>query len=189
MKNYYTSKELKNIFKIKDVGQNVFIKKNCIITNPKNLIIGNNVRIDDFCVFAGKSKIKIGSFVHIGAFSFFNASDQVILNDFVSFSSNISLYTGSENINGNFFANPTIPVKYREPMKAKVIIKKLAWIGPKCTILPGCVIGEGAAVLGNTLINKSLPSWNIYFGSPIKKLKKRNKINKSYLNKLLNEKG
>ena len=115
MINYFDTNQIKNFFSIKNVGKNVFIKKNCSIENPNKISIGVNVRIDDFCVFSGKSTISIGSNVHIGPYSFFNSSDKITLEDYVSLSNYVTIFTGTEDIDGDFFANPTLDEKYRNP--------------------------------------------------------------------------
>ncbi len=175
MINYFDTNQIKNFFSIKNVGKNVFIKNNCSIENPKKISIGDNVRIDDFCVFSGKSKISIGSNVHIGPYSFFNSSDKITLEDYVSLSNYVAIFTGTEDIDGGFFANPTLDEKYRNPSKGKIVIRKYSWIGPKCTILPNTTLNRGVAVLGHSLVSKSLPSWKIFYGNPIKFLKNRKK--------------
>ena len=58
------------------------------------------------CIFR-KSTISIGSNVHIGPYSFFNSSDKITLEDYVSLSNYVTIFTGIEDIDGDFFANPT----------------------------------------------------------------------------------
>ena len=52
--------------------------------------------------------------------------------------------------------------------------------------MPGVVAGEGSAVGALSLVNKNLNEWEIYFGTPAKKIGQRSKklinLSKKYLN-------
>ena len=52
-------------------------------------------------------------------------------------------------------------------------------VGANTVILPGVEIGEGIALGANSLVLKSLTKnkWSLYFGSPARYVKKRNKKN------------
>lgn len=40
------------------------------------------------------------------------------------------------------------------------------WIGANCTIFPGVTIGDNVIIGSNSVVNKSIPSNSIAFGSP-----------------------
>lgn len=56
-----------------------------------------------------------------------------------------------------------------------VIIKDYVWLGSDSTILPGCVINEGAIVASRACVTKDCEDYGIYAGIPAKKIRIRNK--------------
>lgn len=171
--SFYTEEELKTLG-LKSYGRNVMISKKVSIYGAENISIGNNVRIDDFCILSGK--IRIGSFVHIAAYSaLYGGNVGIEMNDFSGLSSRVIIYTESDDYSGNYLTNPTIPDKYLNIIKGKVILNKHVIIGTSSTILPAVIIDEGVAVGAMSLVNKSLDEWGIYAGSPCRKIKDRSK--------------
>ena len=51
-----------------------------------------------------------------------------------------------------------------------IIIEKGAWIGVKCTIVPGARIGEYAAVSAGSVVNNKVPAYTLVAGNPAKKV-------------------
>jgi dTDP-4-amino-4,6-dideoxy-D-glucose acyltransferase len=172
--SYYSKEELRSLGLI-DFGENVLISKKTSIYNPNKIRLGNNVRIDDYCVLSGgEDGITIGSYVHIATFCAIYGSGGVILNDFSGLSSRVIIYSATDDYSGNSLTNPTVPEAYTAVIRGKVELKKHVIIGTNSTILPDVIIGEGSAVGANSLVNKSLNSWGIYFGSPVRKIDNRN---------------
>jgi galactoside O-acetyltransferase len=60
-------------------------------------------------------------------------------------------------------------------------------IGANSVILPDVTINEGSSVGAMSLVNKTLNSWGIFCGVPVKKLKNRSKhllkLEKEFLSK------
>ncbi|WP_409014249.1 MULTISPECIES: acyltransferase [unclassified Arcicella] len=55
----------------------------------------------------------------------------------------------------------------------KVTIKKFAWLGSRCILLPGVTIGEGAVVAAGAVVTKDVPPYTIVGGIPAKPIAKR----------------
>jgi acetyltransferase-like isoleucine patch superfamily enzyme len=51
---------------------------------------------------------------------------------------------------------------------APVIIKKGASIGGGCVLLPGVTIGEGAMIGAGSVVTKSVPKKEVWYGNPAK---------------------
>ena len=63
--DYYTSEDLRSLG-IAEVGKNVLISRDSVITGLENIRIGNNVRIDSFnIILAQRGSLQIGNNVHI----------------------------------------------------------------------------------------------------------------------------
>jgi len=155
------------------VGQDVTIWPMAKIVAPEVISIGDSVIIDDFVFIMGGQTTKIGSFVHIASFTSITGGGELIMEDFTGLSGGVRIYTGNEDYSGGCLTNPSVPFPYRIPSRSFVHIKKHAIIGANTVILPGVVIGEGAAIGANSLVTKDCEPWKIYFGSPAKAIKNR----------------
>ena len=173
---YYQESELREMG-FKSVGDNVRIQKNCTILGVENIQIGNNVRIDAFCTLSasGTGWIELGSYIHIAPYCFLSAGDGIYIDDFSSVSSGSAIYSRNDDYSGNRMTNPTVSDKYTGVTHATVKLEKHVIVGSGCVILPGVTIGEGSSIGALSLVNKSLESWNIYAGTPAKKIRERSK--------------
>jgi acetyltransferase-like isoleucine patch superfamily enzyme len=143
------------------------------IINRQNLTIGINSQIDDFVfINAGKQTV-IGRFVHIASFCSIIGGGEFYMDDFSGLSAGCRIITGSDDFLGGGLTNPTVPARYTNVKKSKIHIGKHAIIGTNVTILPGVIIGEGAAVGAGAVVRKSLEPWTIYAGADCKPIKKR----------------
>lgn len=173
MDSFYINEELKSLG-LRSFGKNVKISRKCSIYSPESISVGNNVRIDDYCCLVGGEKgIKIGSNVHIAFFSIILGNGGVIIEDFAGMSSRCSIYSTTDDYSGSTLTNPTVPAKYKAVINGEVHLGKHVIIGTNTTILPNVYIGEGCAVGAHSLVIKSLDSWGIYVGVPVKKVKDR----------------
>jgi acetyltransferase-like isoleucine patch superfamily enzyme len=155
------------------VGQDVIIWPQAKIVSPEVIAIGDSVIIDDFVFIMGGKSTQIGSFVHIASFTSITGGGDLVMEDFTGLSGGVRVYTGNENYSGGCLTNPSVPYPYRLATRSFVHIRKHAIIGANTVILPGVVIGEGAAIGANSLVTKDCQPWKIYFGSPAKAIKTR----------------
>lgn len=51
-----------------------------------------------------------------------------------------------------------------------IIIERGAWVGVKCTIVPGARIGECASVSAGSVVNNKVPAYTLVAGNPAKKV-------------------
>ena len=51
-----------------------------------------------------------------------------------------------------------------------IVIEKGAWVGVKCTLVPGAWIGEYASVSAGSVVNKKVPPYTLVAGNPAKKV-------------------
>ncbi len=184
---YFSEHEIKE-FGFKSVGKNVLIAKSCTIIGLENISIGNNVRIDGYSTITATQQgyMNIGSYVHIGGYCAIFAGAGVVMKDFSGLSQGVKIYSTSDDYSGSVLTNPTVPVEYTGVIRKPVSLEKHVIVGAQTIIMPGIVVAEGCAVGANSLITKSTESWSIYFGSPAKKLKQRNKNIINLENQLIN---
>lgn len=171
--NFYSDDELKS-FKFKSLGKNVKIKKNVAIYFVENITIKDNVRIDDNTVIvASNNSTTIGNYVHIASNCYIAASEGLTMEDFSGLAPGVNIFTGSDDYSGKKLTNPTVDRKYIGGKSGEVVLGRHVIIGSNSVILPGVHIGEGSSVGALSLVTKSLESWGIYFGAPVKKIKSR----------------
>lgn len=158
------------------IGKNVLISDKASIYNPGNISIGSNVRIDDFGILsAGEDGIEIGNYVHIACFVSIIGKSKITLSDFVGISARSSIYSSSDDYSGGSMVGPMIPMEFRDVDNRPVVLERHVLIGVGTVILPGVTIDTGTAVGALSLVTKSLDSWGVYIGIPVKLIKNRKK--------------
>ncbi len=162
---------------IKSVGKNVLVQKSCTIVGIENITIGSNVRIDGFNSLIAPNEVglSIGSFVHIGAQCVISSNYGIEISDFVGLSHGVKIFSGTDDYTGEALTNPTVPSAFTKIYKGKVKLSKHVVVGSGSVILPNLTIGIGSSIGALSLVNHSIGSWGVYFGSPVKKLKERSK--------------
>jgi galactoside O-acetyltransferase len=159
---------------LKAYGENVQISEHANFYGARYISLGNNVRIDDFCILsAGPKGFEIHDYVHIACYAFIIGRGKVTMRDFSGLSSRVGVYSSSDNYNGEYLTNPTIPEYLLNTKHADVIIGKHCVIGSSSIILPGVTIHDGSAIGAMTLVNKDIPPNTIGVGSPVRILKSR----------------
>ncbi len=181
---YYTTKQLEN-YGFKSIGKNVKISDKASIYNCDQIEIDDYSRIDDFCVISGN--LKIGRNVHITPHCIVAGGfPGIIIENFSTLAYNCKIFSQSDDYSGETMTNSTIPKKYKKETLKKVIIKKHSIIGSGSIVMPGVTIAVGTAIGANSLVLRSTSPWEIYAGSPAKKIKNRKKnlllLEKQFIN-------
>lgn len=143
------------------------------IIGLENIEFGSNIIIDDFVLIQAKAPMKISSFVHIASFSSITGGGECVLGEFSGVSSGARIITGTDDFKDFGFGNPTVPEKYRNLKRGKVLVGKFALIGANSVILPDVRIGEGVTVGAGSVVSRDLEPWSIYIGN--RKIGTRNK--------------
>ncbi|MGE6328537.1 acyltransferase [Psychrobacter pacificensis] len=171
---HYSEEELKHLG-LKSYGNNVLISKDARIYSPHKVSIGNDVRIDDFCILSGE--VSIENNVHLApGVQLAAGSGVIIIKDFAGIAFNTVLTASSDDYSGASLTGPTVPDTYKKTKSiGEIIIGRHVIIGASCFVMPNVVIGDGSAVGAMSFVSKSLESWGVYFGIPVKRIKGRSK--------------
>lgn len=173
--DYYTSEDLRRLG-IAEVGENVLISKDIVLTGIENIKIGNNVRIDSFnIILAQRGSLKIGSNVHIEPSSSIVAHFGIVIGDFCTISHGVRLFTASANYDGHYFTNVFPDPKYQKPYSGTIEIEDHVIIGGNSVVMPNLTIAKGAAIGALSFVRSSLEGWAIYAGNPLKRIRSRDK--------------
>jgi galactoside O-acetyltransferase len=171
--SFLSQKELDKM-EFKFLGKNVLISDKCSLYNTKNISINDNSRIDDFCILsAGNEGIEIGKYVHIACYSSLIGKGKIIMKDYSGLSSRVSVYSSSDNYDGEYMTNPCLPDIVTNTTHKDVIIGKHVVIGSNSVVLPGVVLTDGCSIGAMSLVNKSVHTQDVMAGIPIKKIKER----------------
>lgn len=158
-------------FRLGKIGKSVFIDANVqFLRYPKNISVDDEVVIKEgarICSCNEKAEILIGKRTTIGFNTFIYSSDKIeIGNDcliapFVYIVDSDHKAAKGQKINVQ--GNTTAPIRIEDDV----------WIASNVTILKGVTIGEGAIVAANSVVNKDIAPYEIWGGTPAKKIGNR----------------
>lgn len=185
---YYTREELEGM-KFRKLGRDVLISRTSRLYSPEYISIGDLSLVDDFCILSGN--VDIGRNVHLAHGCHVIAGREGIsMGDFSGFAYGVTVFAQSDDYGGGALTNPTVPMKFRKIMRARVEIGRHAIVGAGSIIFPGVLLGEGSSIGSLSMVTKSTEPWGVYFGIPAKRIKARNRklldLEKEYLDNPLN---
>lgn len=171
---YYHSDELRAAG-IGAVGERVRLHHTLNVYRLDNLFLGDNVVIDAYVSLIASGPIRIGSNVHIGSYCHLSGGDGIVMEDFSGLSQGVRLYSRSDDYSGASLTNPTTPPDLKTIKHGTVTLERHVIIGANSVILPAVTIGEGSAVGALSLVDRSLPPWGVFAGTPVRKIKDRSR--------------
>lgn len=175
MENQYSRQELLG-FGFQNIGDNVMIDRTARFYGLDRIRIGSNVRIDAYVVLSAGSKgITIGNHVHLSVGVTIAGSEEVVLEDFCGLSARVVIFSSNDDYSGEAMTGPTVPAKYRKVTAQPVYLGRHAIVGAGSVILPGVIVGKGAAVGALTLVKKSVSEFAIVGGNPMRHIGTRQK--------------
>lgn len=125
------------------IGKHSFIMKDNYIMNTNRLNVGNDTHINRGCLIDARGGITI--------------------QNSVSISHNVSIITGSHDVQSPIFMGVFKPI----------IIEDYVWIGANATILQGVKVGKGAVISAGAVVTKDVEPYSIVAGVPAKTIGKR----------------
>jgi galactoside O-acetyltransferase len=95
------------------------------------------------------------------------------MKDYSGVSSRVSIYSSSDNYDGEYMTNPCLPNHVTNTLHKEVIIGKHVVIGSNSVVLPGVNLTDGCSIGAMSLVNKSVDGPYILAGIPAKKIRER----------------
>lgn len=126
------------------IGAGSFFYSHVIVKHPENVFIGQRTTISDFCHIWGGGGINIG--------------DEVMI------ASHCAITSETHCTSAAIFRQSHI--------QRPIIIGNNVWIGTGTTILPGVTIGSNVIIGAHSLVNQSIPSNSVAYGSPARLVRK-----------------
>jgi acetyltransferase-like isoleucine patch superfamily enzyme len=152
-------------------GTKVWIDKNVqLMRFPKNIFIKDNVVLKEgtkICSCNKNAKISIGENTTIGYHNFIFASEQIEIGDNCLIAPFVYIVDSNHQIKKDKLINQ------QSNVSAPIKIGNDVWIASNVTILKGVTIGDGAVIAANSVINKDVPPYEIFGGTPAQKIGER----------------
>jgi acetyltransferase-like isoleucine patch superfamily enzyme len=114
--------------------------------------------------FSSDNYIRLGDNVFVGRSCEFNCSSKIIVGDNTMIASNTTIVDA---------AHDTQKEQKLKTISEEIIIGNEVWIGARCVILKGVSIGTGAIIGAGSVVNKSIPEYEIWAGTPARFIKLR----------------
>ena len=109
-------------------------------------------------------KLAIGPHSVFNVQCFFDLAAPITIGAFVSFGPQVMLITAAHQIGE--------PACRLGPLESKPIhVGNGAWLGARCTILPGITIGDGAIVAAGAVVTKDVPPNTLVGGVPARPIR------------------
>ncbi|MEO8577161.1 MAG: acyltransferase [Gemmatimonadales bacterium] len=124
---------------------------------------------------AGDGGIHIGNHVHIAVMGVILGKARIDLEDFANISGRVSIYSSTDDFSGEFMTNPTVPAVYTNVSSSPVRIGRHAIVGAGSVLLPGTILGAGAAVGALSLVRGVLDEFTLYGGIPAVRIRGRSR--------------
>ena len=136
-----------------EVKGSVFLGNGCVLGNNlvfrahKNGVIriGDHAEIDHYVLLQANESVSVGKGVYIGAYCVVRDTNH--------------LFFGTD-VHWRLTPHITRPV----------ILEDECWIGPRSYIMPGVTIGRGAVIGPASVVNKNVPSMEIWAGNPARRI-------------------
>ena len=156
---------------LKSIGNGVHIDKRVeFMRFPNNITVGDDVVIKEgarICSCNAQASISIGSRTTVGYHTFIFSSSSISIGDDCLIAPFVYLVDSNHQIKRNQFINQ------QTNETAPITIQNGVWIASNVTILKGVTIGEGAVIAANSVVNADVQSYEIWGGSPAKKIGER----------------
>lgn len=173
----------------------IYLGKNCVILNKKNIVFGKNVTIESHTTIDGYSKnkivfgdgVKIGSFSRLLSTSHFatygvglKIGNHSAVGDFTHFGAPGGIEIGNDVIMGSYvsfhsenhnFLDKSKLIRAQGVNSKGIKIGNNVWVGAKVTFLDGCQIGDNSVVAAGAVVNGVFPNDAVIGGVPAKILK------------------
>jgi acetyltransferase-like isoleucine patch superfamily enzyme len=149
-------------------GNRVYIDRNVkLLRFPANIRIEDNVVIKEgtrICACNATATLSIGKNTTVGYHAFLFSSNRINIGEDCL----IAPFAYIVDSNHKFDREKKINQQANE--SAPIIIGNDVWIASNVTILKGVMIGDGAIIAANSVVNRNVDPYTIVGGSPAKKI-------------------
>ncbi|WP_208112337.1 acyltransferase [Pedobacter metabolipauper] len=153
------------------LGKRVFLDKSIeLLRFPKNIFIKDDVVIKEgakICSCNSTAIVRIGERTTVGYNTFIFASEKIEIGNDCMIAPFVYI------VDSNHQIAREIKINQQPNETAPIRIEDDVWIASNVTILKGVTIATGAVIAANSVLNQSVPAYEIWGGSPAKKIGER----------------
>lgn len=163
------------------MSKHTIISKNIRVRHPELFEVGDYSIVDDFCYFSARVKIGKGSHIASGCSIAGGRGHLCTIGDFSSLSSGVKIWCASDDFVHDIVT--IIPPGMENPkthiISGDVTLGNYTAVGSNSVIMPKNAVPEGTVIGALSYVPPEFEfeAWTVYAGSPIRKIKARNKRN------------
>jgi len=140
---------------------------------PNKLIIGNNCIIQDNVDFRIYQPYNKESYIQIGETVFIGHACEFVCSKKISIGNNCLIASKTTfNDTGHEFSKKQ-NINSQPVTVGEITIEDDVWIGTSCVILQGITIGKGSVIGAGSIVNKSIPPFQVWAGIPARFIRNR----------------
>ena len=137
------------------------------------LFIGSNCELQDDIDFRIWQPFDKESFIKIGDRVFIGHGCEFVCNCRITIGNDCLIASNSTFVDVGHEYNKSSIIKSQACTVGEITVGDDVWIGTSCVILQGVTIGRGSIIGAGSVVNKSIPEYQIWAGSPARFLKYR----------------
>jgi len=126
-------------------------------------------RISSTAIIMNQHSLTIGDHVWVGQYCILDATEGLFIEEGVQIASRASIFTHGSQNSIRLLGNQFVHISHKDRQgytRGAVKIGKYSFIGTASIVLPGVTIGKGCLIGANTLVNRDVPDYSIFIGSP-----------------------
>ncbi len=161
MRGYLLRPKIETNGYVRSVGKTIVLNsggtieagnRTCFWPGVKLAVVSNS--------FCSKPQLKIGAFSSLGDRTQIHCGNKVIIGDHVLISWDVNIIEYDYHAPGG-----------GQPEPIPIAIEDEVWIGARCIVTKGVVIGKGAIVAAGSVVTKSVPPYTLAAGNPARHIK------------------
>ena len=149
------------------------------VRHPETFAVGDHSVVDDFCYFS--TKVLIGRFSHVanGCSVAGGAARSFELGDYSSLSAGVKVWCTSDDFVRSliFIPPPGFEDIKESAISGDVTVGRCTGVGANSVIMPDNVIPEGTSIGALSFVPPrfKFESWSVYAGTPIRRVRARDR--------------
>ena len=140
---------------------------------PNKLSIGSNCDIQDGVDFRIWHPYDLDSYIKIGNRVFIGHACEFVCNTKISIGDDCLIASRTTFVDVGHGILKGFKINEQDTVAQEIVLEEDVWIGSSCVVIKGVTIGRGSIVAAGSLVNKSIPPYQIWGGVPAKFLKNR----------------
>lgn len=162
------------LYELRGLKTDSVLPSKCLnFTWPHKVSIGKNCTIENNVYFKYDGPYSIGKSISIKDGCFIGFSTEFNIKDRIEIGENSLISSGVLFVDHNHEFHLNINIKDQSCKSEPIFIGDDVWIGAKSVILKGVTIGCGAIIAAGSVVNRDVPSFEMWGGVPAKKIKNR----------------